>query len=379
MMILFLIPAIIFCSLWVVPLIFVKLHSAWSDEPQKDNADGADLKISFIHPMKGRDYELKHNIESWVNQSCKGKIQHIFSFQEENDPAIKIAGEIKKKYPDSDIEIVINPVTGGLSGKSSNIANGLKLARYDLILAADSDIRVKPDFAVKMASFFKDDRVGAVSCGQMSIGGKDFLTRFFTYFQNDGTNFIWAFCTRIGMNVGMSGAAFAVKREIIEAIGGFEKPGSTLLEDYYLGKAIFRNGYKIAVGPFVECRIDRASSEELSSYAKRCAVGMVNGDPITTIELIFFLGWYWMFLAAAIILRSKILIIASIIFIVIRILVGLLQRHLTKDKVLLKDVIIPLASDLYEIFSFFYAFFCPYISWRGVRYRIGKGGIIRPD
>jgi hypothetical protein len=62
--------------------------------------------------------------------------------------------------------------------------------------------------------------------------------------------------------------------------------------------------------------------------------------------------------AAAIILRSKILIIASIIFRNPH-TVGLLQRHLTKDKVLLKDVIIPLASDLYEIFSFFYAFFCP--------------------
>jgi hypothetical protein len=67
-----------------------------------------------------------------------------------------------------------------------------------------------------MASFFKDDRVGAVSCGQMSIGGKDFLTRFFTYFRMTAQTLFGLFAPD-RENVGMSGAAFAVKREIIEA------------------------------------------------------------------------------------------------------------------------------------------------------------------
>lgn len=369
--------ALIFVSIWLAQLICFKLHLNWANtslEPKnQDNPPG----VTFIHPMKGIDYELDVNVESWVSQDYKGKIQHIFSFQEEADPAIAIVEYIKAKYPHIDTHITINPILPKLSGKSSNMVNGLKLAKHDFVVFADSDIRVKNSFVAQMTKLSRENCV--VSCAQMNIGGKDFLTRFFAYFQNNGTDFLWLFCTKIGMSAGLVGAAFAIKKELIKKIGGLEQFGNSLLEDYSFGKAVVRNGYKIVTGPFVECFMGKVDKEKLSSYAARCAVGMITYDPVSTIQLIVFLCWYWLLLITSIILHDKILFITAISVFMIRTLVGVVQQILTKNKFRFADIIMPIMSDLYETSSFLCALFSSHIVWRGVRYKVGRAGEIKVD
>jgi len=344
--------------------------------PIKSNRDDEKYPVSVIHPIKDLDFELEKNLESWMNQYYKGPVQHIFSFQDPEDPAIEYVEKLKERYPEADIEIIVNPVKPGLNGKSSNMVHGMERAKYDIVLFGDSDIRVRPDFIVKMVRPLRDEKVGVTSCGQINIGGNDFWTRFFTFVQNSETDFMWAFFTKLGIDVGMTGAAFAMRKQLLLDIGGLEAFGDSLLEDLHLGNTLYKMGYKIVLGPFVECHVQKIEKEKSFNYAKRIATGIRAHIAVELPAFIILLFWYWAMFIWAAVTWNKPLLYLSFIFMGIRIIHGILQRLVTMNKVKLSDLYIPLLFDLFGTFYLLCAFRKPEVVWRGIRYEVRKGGYI---
>lgn len=367
---------IFFCTYWVAQLVFVRIHSNWTNRIIESDKNDEDTGVSVIHPIKDLDFELEQNLESWMSQNYKGPVQHIFSFQDPDDPAIPVVRKYMEKYPCIDIEITVNPVTEKLNGKSSNMVNGMKLAKYDMVLFGDSDIRIKPDFIVKMIRPLKNEKVGITTCGQMNRGGRDFWTRFFTFLQNCETDFNWAFLTKLGMDVGMTGAAFAMRKKLLNDLGGLEAYGSSLLEDLHLGNNLYKLGYKIVLGPFLECHVSRLDKEKSFNYAKRLAIGIKTHIGFEMPAFILMLFWYWVFFIIALIMQDAQLLSLTLLFMVIRTIHGLFQRTLTGNKILPVDIIMALFFDLFGTFYLFYSFNKPYVTWRGITYEVKKGGYI---
>jgi ceramide glucosyltransferase len=367
---------IIFVSFWVAQIVFVRRHLKWTESLIETQDMDKEVGVSIIHPIKDLDFEFEKNLESWMHQNYSGPVQHIFSFQDPNDAAIKVVEEFIKRYPKIDMSITVNPVMPGLNGKSSNMVNGMKLAKYDMLLFGDSDVRVRPDFIVKMVRPLKDEKVGITTCGQINVGGRDFWTRFFTFLQNSETDFMWAFFTKIGMDVGATGAAFGMRKKLLQEIGGLEAFGNSLLEDLHLGNTLYRMGYKLELGPFVECHVDKLAKEKSLNYAKRIAVGIKAHIAFELPTFLILLFWYWALFIVALIMRDKKLLYLSLIFIAIRIVHGLVMRLVTKNKVLPTDILMGPIFDIFGTFALLYAFNNPYVTWRGIEYEVAKGGFI---
>jgi len=367
---------VLFCSFWAAQLIFVKLHLNWTERIIESSGEDENIGVSIIHPIKDPDFEMEKNLESWFNQNYRGPVQHIFSFQEPNDPAIEVVKQFIAKYPETDARITVNPVIAGLNGKSSNMVNGLKLAGYDIILFGDSDIRIKQDFIVKMVRPLKDNKVGITTCGQINMGGRDFWTRFFTFLQNSETDFMWSLFTKIGMDVGATGAAFAMRRETLREIGGLETYGGSLLEDMHLGNTLYKMGYKLALGPYLECHVQKLEKEKSFNYAKRIGVGIKTHIAFELPTFVLMLFWYWIIFILALIFHDTPLIYLSFVFMGVRTIHGLAMRIVSKNRILPVDVVMGLFFDLFGTFYLLYSFNNPYITWRGVRYELKKGGFI---
>ncbi|HHV99432.1 MAG TPA: glycosyltransferase [Clostridiaceae bacterium] len=376
MMYLAAVVGILFCSFWIAQLIFVRTHLKWTNTIIESDERDAEVPVSVIHPIKDLDFEFEKNLESWMHQNYKGKVQHIFSFQEADDPAIKVVREFMKKYPEIDMTITVNPVIEGLNGKSSNMVHGMKLAKYDIVVFGDSDIRIKPDFLVKMVRPLKDKKVGIVTCGQINIGGRDFWTRFFTFMQNSETDFIWAFLTKLGVDVGATGAAFSMRKKLLEELGGLEAFGGSLLEDLYLGNTLYRLGYKLVLGPFLECHVDKLAREKSLNYAKRIAVGIKSHILYELPFFLLMLSWYWILFALSLVFVNINIMLLSILFMGLRCLQGVAMRIVTKNKVMPVDFIMGWFFDLFGMFYLIYAFNKPYVDWRGIRYEVKAGGYI---
>ncbi len=366
----------VFGAYWVAQLIFVSRHLAWTNAVVPSDDSDAAMAVTVIHPIKDRDHELELNLDSWMRQDFRGAVQHIFSFQDPDDTALPAVRALAGLWPAADITITINPLIAGLNGKSSNMVHALALARHEIVLFGDSDTRVRPDFVLKMVRPLRDEAVGVTTCGQVNIGGRDFWTRFFTFLQNCETDFNWAFLTKIGMDVGITGAAFAMRRALIERIGGLQRFGGSLLEDMSLGNLLYREQYKIVLGPFVECHVGRFDSSKAMNYIRRLAVGIRKHIALEMPIFILMLSWYWLVIAAGLVARHPAVVTLGVAFLVLRVVLGLAQRLVTMNRILLVDVAMPLVFDVLGTVYLLVSFKTPYVTWRGIRYRVGAGGDI---
>lgn len=367
---------ILFCSFWIAQLVFVRLHLNWTNRILESGTEDEGVGVSIIHPIKDLDYQLEENLETWFNQNYKGPLEHIFSFQEPEDPAIEVVQGIMQRYPQVDARIIVNPVMAGLNGKSSNMVHAMRISKYDNVLFGDSDIRIKPDFVVKMIRPLKDEKVGITTCGQINIGGKDFWTRFFTFLQNSETDFLWAFLTRLGMDVGATGAAFAMRKKLLQELGGLEAFGGSLLEDLHLGNTLYKMGYKLVLGPFLDCHVQKLGKEKSLNYAKRLGVGIKTHIAFELPTFILMLFWYWILLGLGLVFGDLRTIYLALGFMGVRTLHGLAARLISKNRILPVDIVMGLFFDLFGTFYLIYSFNNPYVSWRGIKYEVKKGGYI---
>ncbi len=152
---------------------------------------------------------------------------------------------------DKDLSLVINERILGGNLKASNLANMFKTACHDIIVVADSDMRVRRDYLRAVAAPFLKPEVGAATCLYTGAGDKNLASRMGAMFINDwflpsaliSTLFVdLKFCF---------GATMAIRREALVAIGGFETLANFLADDYMLGNMTARLGYKVALVPYV--------------------------------------------------------------------------------------------------------------------------------
>lgn len=365
-----------FILFWCAQLIFFRLHMNWTNRIIPSDEQDEDVGVSIIHPIKDLDFELEKNLESWFRQNYTGPVQHIFSFQTPDDPAIPVVRSVIENHPSVDCQIIVNPVMAGLNGKSSNMVHGMKQAKYDIVLFGDSDVRVKQDFILKMVRPLKDEKVGITTCGQVNIGGTDFWTRFFTFTQNSETDFIWAFMTKLGIDLGATGAAFGMRKKLLMEIGGLEAFGGSLLEDLHLGNTLYKMGYKLVLGPFIECHVQKLDKDKSFNYARRIGVGVKAHIAVELPTFILMVFWYWIIFILGFIFADPYVIYLSFIFMTLRVIQGFIMRVLTKNKIMLTDVITPLFFDLFATFYLIFSISNPYVTWRGIRYSVKKGGYI---
>ncbi|HXE42026.1 MAG TPA: glycosyltransferase, partial [Candidatus Baltobacteraceae bacterium] len=101
--------------------------------------------ISILKPLKGCDETTAESLESWLKQAFAGQIQILFGVADANDPVFKIVQDLLRKFPHLNAQLVVCPEILGTNAKVSTLAQLEKLAKHDLILISDADVRVTAD------------------------------------------------------------------------------------------------------------------------------------------------------------------------------------------------------------------------------------------
>ena len=127
--------------------------------------------ISILKPLRGLGSNLFENLESFCIQDYP-HYEIIFSLQDHNDPAYKVALEIKEKYPDRDITVLVKRCEAGLNPKVNNLLPAYEIARFEFILMSDSDIFADKYYLREIIKYMEDPQVGLVSNIYWGVGGR---------------------------------------------------------------------------------------------------------------------------------------------------------------------------------------------------------------
>jgi len=334
--------------------------------------------VSILKPIRGTDSFAYENLASFCRQDYPA-FQLIFGVLDENDPGLETVRQIAADFPRVDIRIVACPRLIGTNLKVSNLANMAQQASFPILVIADSDIRVEPDYLKRVIQPLADSQTGVVtsmyrsrakgfisSIEALGISG-DFHAGVLVARKLQGVKFAF-------------GSTIAIKREVLESIGGFAAIADYLADDFFLGSLPAQKGCKVVLSDYVVEHV--VDSERWLDFFKHqirwgrttraCRpagyAGLIVTHGVATSFLFMLatggsrLGWSVMAATWA-----------------IRIMMGLVVGALyLKDRAVTRYFWLMPARDLITFALWLYTFVGNKIEWRGKRFKLAKGGKLIP-
>jgi ceramide glucosyltransferase len=165
-----------------------------------------------------------------------------------------VARKLIREFPARDARLVVcRPLTGA-NLKVCKLAELERLARHDLVVVSDADVRVPPDFLANVVAPLESPAVGLVNCFYCLANATTLAMRWEALAANAD---FWSQVLQARSLKPLDfalGAVMTVRRACLREIGGFEALADVLADDYQLGNRIARRGHVIALCPVVvEC------------------------------------------------------------------------------------------------------------------------------
>src|SRR5262249_29795598 len=144
-----------------------------------------------------------------------------------------------------------NPALHGPNRKVSNLVNLAKSARGDVIVLADSDTRVGPEYLSGVIETLQGPNVGLVTCLYRGAPVSGLWSRLSAMAIDQ--HFLPS--VLVGLQLGLAkpcfGSTIALRRDTLDCIGGFEAFVGCLADDHAMGVAVRRLGYDVVMPPMV--------------------------------------------------------------------------------------------------------------------------------
>lgn len=207
--------------------------------------------VTVFKPVRGAESNLALNLRSFCEQDYP-EFQILFGVRDPNDPAIPIVEALVREFPQRGAALVVDPTVIGSNYKIANVVNMLPRAKHDLFVIADADCRVGRDYLAAVAACFRDPAVGAVTCvykgAPLTASVAD---RLGTMFINEG----FLPSVRVALLIEplryCFGATMAVRRAVLDQVGGMARLAAYLADDYMLGRLVADAGYRVVLAPQV--------------------------------------------------------------------------------------------------------------------------------
>ena len=243
-------------------------------------AAGAQPSVTVLKPLCGDEPQLAANLESFLRQDYGGPVQMICGVQDPSDPALEAARAAQLSAPGAQLDLIVDDQLHGGNGKVSNLINMMRAARNELIVLSDSDIAVRPDYLARIAAALAEPGVGAATCYYYGRGLAGPWSRL------SAMGITYGFLPNVLVGVALQaahpsmGSTIAMRRQVLDEIGGFDAFADVLADDYEIGRAVRAKGYRVALPPFAVAHgCADASFRELFSHELRWAVTIRIIDP----------------------------------------------------------------------------------------------------
>ncbi len=205
--------------------------------------------VSLFKPVYGLEKNLAGNLATACCQEYPD-YEVIFGIQRKSDPALTVVEEVVSACPRENARIVVDESSLGNNGKVSNLHNIVGIATGKVFVVSDSDMRPAPDYLLHIVSPLADEKTGIVCTLYLAERPENIfeVLELLSYNPDFVVAMIFAIVT--GTAVACPGASLAIRREVLEEIGGLAPLCNELAEDHALARRVLAAGYRICFIPY---------------------------------------------------------------------------------------------------------------------------------
>lgn len=226
--------------------------------------------LTVLKPLCGAEPGLDHSLRSFCEQEYAGGVQIVFGVQHPADPALAVLEGLKRDYPRLDLTVVVDSTRHGASAKVSNLINMMRAARHDWLVLADSDVCAPAGYLAAVAAPLADPTVGIVTCPYRGVPRPGLWSLLGALFINDWFIPSVRVAALFGSRAFAFGATIALRRDALDAIGGFQAIADQLADDYRLGELTRRRGQRTVLSDVVvDTSVDERTFRQLTQHGLR--------------------------------------------------------------------------------------------------------------
>ena len=214
-------------------------------------APGDKPPVSVLKPLCGHDDGLEENLRSFFVQDYP-EYEVLLGVHRRDDPAVPVAEKIMDEFSGRiSARLIVTGESPIPNAKAFSLNRLVREARYDVLVMSDSDVRVKPCLLSDLAQEFQEEGIGLVSCPYLAVPGES----------------VWSRLEAIGMNTELLGGVLvarmmegmrfalgctvAVRRGVLNDMGGFGYLQEFLAEDFVIGQRTAELGHGVLLSSHV--------------------------------------------------------------------------------------------------------------------------------
>jgi ceramide glucosyltransferase len=214
-------------------------------------AAGTRPAVSVLKPLCGHDEGLEENLRGFFVQDYP-EYEVLFGVHTLDDPAVPVAEKIMSEFNGRvSARLIVTGESPIPNAKAFSLNRMVREARYDILVMADSDVRVTPCLLSHLAQEFQDQHIGLISCPYLAVPGQS----------------LWSRLEAIGMNTELLGGVLvarmmegmrfalgctvAVRRSVLDDMGGFGYLQEFLAEDFVIGRRAAERGHGVLLSSYI--------------------------------------------------------------------------------------------------------------------------------
>ncbi len=249
---------IFFAMVMVAVFLYVR-RSGQDQTAVKATASQRLPAVTILKPVHGMEPKLEETLESFFRQDYPD-FEIVFGARSASNEALTVVEKLRARYPEVRTRIVLSGEPTWPNAKVFSLEKMIASSDSSYFVISDSDILVGPDFLHNVLPPLLNPKVGLVTCMYEGIPTRDF----------------WSGMEALGMSVEMPsgvmvaemvdgmrfalGAAMAVRRDALEAMGGIRETADFYSDDFVLGNRVAEAGYQVVLSYYKVAHVLAAQS-----------------------------------------------------------------------------------------------------------------------
>lgn len=236
---------IFWCGTWCIHLLAIiygkyKFQRKVCNYPEETPWPG----VSILKPLMGTDPNLEHNLETFFTMDYP-LYELLFCVEEKTDPVVPMVEQLMAKYPLTEAYLFIGGSQVGVNPKINNMFPGYKAAKHEFIMISDSGIKMKNDTLMDMVQTMTE-KTGLVHQMPFTCDRDGFAAAFEKIYFGTVQARIYLSADLLGINC-HTGMSCLFRKNVMDQVGGLQKFGCYLAEDFFIAKCFTDLGWKIRI------------------------------------------------------------------------------------------------------------------------------------
>jgi ceramide glucosyltransferase len=206
--------------------------------------------VSILKPLHGLEPQLAENLESFFQQDYP-EYEVLFAVDSAEDAALPVARAASARYPHIHSRTLVTGHGPYPNRPVYSFACMAEIARTDILVTSDSDVMVDPSYLRAVVIPVVAGNTGMLTCVYRGVSAGGF----------------WSLLDAVGMSIEMTagvlvanllegmkfglGPTIVVRRNALDAIGGYPVLGEYGPNDFVIGNMIAERGYRVVLSSHI--------------------------------------------------------------------------------------------------------------------------------